>query len=230
MGEILSRLRYCLHPSEAVEIQGSTAKLDLTLSLGEQEGKVSGFLEYSTDLFDRSTIERIAGHFQSLLQGIVADPAQAIANLPLLTEAERHQLLVKWNDTEVDNPKNSCIHELFETQVERSPDATAAEFEGKRLTYRELNSRANQLAHYLRSQGVGPQKLVGLCVQRSLKMMIGLLGILKAGAAYVPLDPEYPRERLQFMTADAQISVLVTQKGLVDPPSALLDRQCQREM
>jgi len=219
-----------------VNVDASVSKFDLTLGLAERDGKLIGFFEYRTDLFDRSTIERMAGHFQTLLQGVVADPDQPISTLPLLTEAERHQLLVEWNDTEVDYPKSSCIHELFEAQVERTPDAIAAEFEGKRLTYRELNSRANQLAHYLRSLGIGPEKFVGICIDRSLEMLVGLLGILKAGGAYMPLDPAYPQERLAFMLKDAQVSVLLTEERLIedgtskiedsgDPPFSFLNPQ-----
>ena len=158
----------------------------------------------------------MAGHFQTLLEAIVADPDQSIATLPILTEAERHQILVEWNDTAADYPKDKCIHQLFEEQVERTPDAIALEFEDKQITYRELNRRANQLAHYLISLGIGPEKLVGICVERSIEMVVGLLGILKAGGAYVPLDPAYPKERLRFMLEDSQVSVLLTQENLVE--------------
>ena len=199
---------------ERMEIETRTSQFDLALFLRERDGKLIGFLEYNTDLFDRSTIERMVGHFQTLLEGIVADPDQSISTLPLLTEEEKHQLLVEWNDTAADYPKDSCIHELFEAQVERTPEAIAVQFEGKQLTYRELNSRANQLAHYLQGLGVGPEKLVGICVERSLEMVVGLLGILKAGGAYVPLDPAYPRERLAFMLEDSQFSVLLTQQSI----------------
>ena len=199
-----------------LEVDSGTAKFDLTLSLAEQDKKLIGFFEYNTDLFDHSTIERMIGHFQRLLEGIVANPDQSISTLPLLTDAERHRLLVEWNDAAADYSKDSCIHELFEAQVERIPEAIAVEFGGKRLTYRELNTRANQLAHYLRRLGVGPEKLVGICIERSLEMVIGLLGILKAGGAYVPLDPRYPGERLAFMLEDAQVSVLLTQAKLVE--------------
>jgi amino acid adenylation domain-containing protein len=199
-----------------VDLDSKTSKFDLTLSLRERDGKLIGFVEYSTDLFDASTIERLVGHLQTLLSGIVADPDQPIRTLPLLTEKEGHQMLVEWNDTAVDYPKDCCIHELFEAQVERTPDAVAVQFEGKQLTYRELNRRANQLAYYLRKLGVGPEKLVAICVERSLEMVVGLLGILKAGGAYVPLDPGYPRKRLQFMLQDAQVSILITQEKFVE--------------
>src|SRR5919106_1276504 len=218
-----------------VNVDASVSKFDLTLGLAERDGKLTGFFEYSTDLFDGSTIERMAGHFQRLLQGIVADPDQPISTLPLLTEAERHQLLVEWNDTATDYPKDSCIHELFEAQVERVPEAVAVQFDGKQLTYRELNSQANQLAHYLRRLGVGPEKLVGICVDRSLEMVVGLLGILKAGGAYVPLDPAYPIERLAFMLEGSQCFFLLTQQNTIedgrwgtkdgDSQSSILDSQ-----
>jgi len=202
--------------SVPVGIHTGTSKFDLTLSLSEWEQTLVGFIEYSTDLFEQSTIERMIGHFKTLLEGIIAVPDQPISTLPVLTEAEKHQLLVDWNDTAADYPRDSCIHELFEAQVARTPEALAVQFEGKQLTYRELNTRANQLAHYLRRLGVGAEKLVGICVERSLEMVVGLLGILKAGGAYVPLDPSYPRERLRFMLEDAQVSVLVTDESLIE--------------
>ena len=156
----------------------------------------------------------MANHFKVLLEGIVSNPDQNLSELPILTQAERHRLLVEWNDTEADYPKNQCLHGLFEAQVERTPDVVAVVFERQQLTYRELNTRANQLAHYLRKQGVGPEVLVGICIERSLEMVIGLLGVLKAGGAYVPLDPEYPKDRLAFMLEDSQAPVLLTQEKL----------------
>ena len=176
-----------------VPIGAETAKFDLTLSMGETEEGLRGSLQYSTDLFDAATIARMTGHLQTLLEGIVANPDQRVSQLPILTQAERNQLLIEWNDTQRDYPKNKCIHQLFEAQVEKSPDAVAVTFEDQQLTYRELNKRANQLAHYLRKRGVGPDVLVAICVERSLEMVVGLLGILKAGGAYVPLDPNIRR-------------------------------------
>ena len=211
-----SRVEFQGLKSQSMEVDAGTSKFDLTLSLTDRGENLVGFLEYSTDLFDLSTIERMAGHFQTLLQEIVADPDRPISTLPMLNEAERHQLLTEWNDTHADYPKDSCIHALFEAQVKGTPDAIAVEFEGIQLTYRELNARANQLAHYLRELGVGPKKFVGICVERSLEMVIALLGILKAGGAYVPLDPTYPKERLAFMLDDAQVSVLLTQESLIE--------------
>ncbi|GAX38795.1 amino acid adenylation domain-containing protein [Nodularia sp. NIES-3585] len=176
-------------------------------------GLVGGW-EYNTDLFDSSTIERMASHFVTMLEAIVANPQQRINQLPLLTASEQQQLLVEWNDTQIDYPHDLCIHQLFEQQVERTPHAVAVVYEHQQLTYAQLNSRANQLAHYLRSLGVSADVLVGICVERSIDMIVGLLGILKAGGAYVPLDPEYPTERLSFMLEDAQVSVLLTQQHL----------------
>jgi len=189
-----------------------TAKFDLTLAMVEQDRELSCLFEYNTDLFDAATITRMGGHFKTLLEGIVANPGRRLSELPILTDAERRQLLVEWNDTKRDYPKDQRIHELFEAQVERSPEAVAVVFEDKQLTYRELNCRANQLARYLKRLGVGPEVLVGICVERSLEMVVGLLGILKAGGAYLPLDPEYPKERLAFMLKDAQVPVLLTQQ------------------
>ena len=199
-----------------LDFENQTAKVDLTLYLEENQEEISGQFEYSTDLFDAVTIRRMAGHFLTLLEGIAANPERRIEELPLLGEKERHQLLVEWNDTRADYPSDLCIHQLFEAQVDRTPDAIAVVLEDQKLTYRELNKRANQLAHYLQKLGVKPEVLVGICVERSLDTIVGILGILKAGGAYVPLDPAYPRERLAFTLEDAQISVLLTQARLVE--------------
>jgi amino acid adenylation domain-containing protein len=173
-------------------------------------------VSYDCSRFEAATIRRMLGHLQNLLEGVVADPEQRISGLPLLTEPERRQLLVEWNHTQCGYPEDRCIHELFEAQAEKTPEAVAVVFEGQQLTYRELNARANQLAHYLRKRGVGPEVLVGLCLERSLEMVVGLLGVLKAGGAYVPLDPAYPRERLAFMLEDAKVPVLLTQQKLLE--------------
>ncbi len=202
-------------------IKGTTSRFDLTLSMENTPTGLVAWWEYNTDLFDASTIARMTGHFATLLEGIIANPKERISQLPLLTEVEQQQLLVEWNDTEVDYPLHKCIHQLFEEQVELTPDAVAVEFQNQQLTYKQLNCRANQLAHYLRSWGVGADVLVGLCVERSLEMVIGLLGILKAGGAYVPLDPNYPSDRLSFILDDTQVKVLLTQQRLIDrlPPN-----------
>ncbi|WP_442937688.1 non-ribosomal peptide synthase/polyketide synthase [Nostoc sp.] len=199
----------------SLPIESSTAKFDLTLSMENTSTGLVGGWEYNTDLFDSSTIERMTGHFACLLEGIVANPSDRISQLPMLTASEQQQLLVEWNDTQVDYPQNKCIHQLFEEQVERTPNAVAVVFENQQLTYHELNCRANQLAHYLRSLGVKPDALVGICAERSLDIVVGLLGIFKAGGAYVALDPDYPQERLRFMLEDAQVSVLLTQQRLI---------------
>jgi amino acid adenylation domain-containing protein len=192
----------------------------------EHSEGIRGVVVYSTDLFDAATITRMLGHFKTLLEGIVANPQTRVADLPLLSATERHQLLVEWNDTAVDYPQGQCIHQLFEEQVEKAPDAIAVIYEDKQLTYQELNSRSNQLAHYLQKLGVSSEVLVGLCLERSVEMIVGMLGILKAGGAYVPLDPSYPQERLSFMLEDSQVSVLLTQEKLVDRlPNGITDAQ-----
>jgi amino acid adenylation domain-containing protein len=187
-------------------------QFDLTLQMVETREALSASFDYSTDLFDTATMVRMASHFTTLLKSIVEAPDERITELPLLVDEERHQLLVEWNDTKRNYPKDKCVHELFEEQAEKSPDAAAVIYGEQQLTYRELNRRANQLAHYLRKRGVGAESLVGICVERSLEMVVGLLGILKAGGAYVPLDPTYPEERLGFMMADTRTPVLLTQE------------------
>src|SRR4028119_715933 len=191
------------------------ASFDLDVMMMEMGEVLQAGWQYNTDLFDEATIALMAGHYQTVLEAIAANPKQKISELPLLTETARHQLLVEWNNTWAEYPQDKCIHQLFEEQVERSPDAVAVVFEEEQLTYRELNAQTNQLAHYLQSLGVGPEVLVGICVERSLDMIVGLLGVLKAGGAYVPLDPTYPQERLAFMLENSSVSVLLTQTQLV---------------
>ncbi|GET41347.1 amino acid adenylation domain-containing protein [Microseira wollei NIES-4236] len=198
----------------------SCTPFDISLNVMEADGELLLDCDYNTDLCDAATIERWLLHFQTLLEGVVANPQQCLAELPLLTKAERHQLLVEWNNTQTEYSKDLCIHQLFEEQVEQTPDAVAVVFEDKELTYGELNCRANKVAHYLRSHGVGPAVLVGICVERSLEMIVGLLGILKAGAAYVPIDPGYPLPRIAFMLSDTQLPMLLTQQRLVEKLSA----------
>ncbi|BAZ20861.1 non-ribosomal peptide synthase [Kalymmatonema gypsitolerans NIES-4073] len=197
-----------------LKTENRTAKFDITLSIQETESGLLGEWEYKTDLFDATTMSRMVGHFQTLLENIVANPEARIAELSLLSASEQHQLLVEWNDTQTDYPQGKCIHQLFEEWVEQTPDAVAVVFENQQLTYRELNDRANQVAHHLQNLGVKPDVLVGICVERSIEMIVGLLGILKAGGAYVPLDPTYPAERLSLMLSDAQVLVLLTQQHL----------------
>ncbi|MGI8966953.1 MAG: non-ribosomal peptide synthetase, partial [Limisphaerales bacterium] len=198
--------------AEPLPMESGTAKFDLTFTLIESADGISGDLEYNSGLFDRTTIERMIGHFEILLEGIVATPDQRVENLPLLSHAERETILVHWNKTQTDYPRNNSISEIFEEQVARSPEAVALIFGQEKLTYRQLNERANQLAHHLRKKGVGRDVRVGLCLERSLEMIIGLLGILKAGGAYVPLDAHYPGERLAYMFEDTGARILITEK------------------
>ena len=197
-----------------LEVDHGMAKFDLTLDLSETPQGLNGWFEYNAELFDATTGARMAKHFRTLLEGIVTDPEQRLSDLPLITEVERHQLLVEWNKTEREFPKELCIHQLFEAQAEQTPEAVAVVFGENQWTYRELNCRANQLAHHLQKLGVGPEVPVGLCIERSVELIIGLLAVLKAGGFYVPLDPAYPQARLAFMLADTQAPVLLTQQSL----------------
>ncbi|REJ44215.1 MAG: amino acid adenylation domain-containing protein [Microcystis flos-aquae TF09] len=194
--------------------ENTTAKFDLTLAMVNTDDGLKGVWEYNTDLFESSTIERLSGHFLNLLGGIVANPQARISQLPLLTESETNQLLIEWNNTQVDYPEYKCIHQLFEEQVKRTPDAVAVVCSEQKLTYNELNCRANQLAHYLQKLGVKPDELVGICLERSLDMIVGLLAILKVGGAYVPIDPDYPQERISFMLQDTQVKIILTCESL----------------
>jgi amino acid adenylation domain-containing protein len=204
----------------SLELDRGNTKFDLTWFMEEQDGALHGVLEYSTDLFEAPTIVRLVGHFQVLLEGIAADPDQRLSRLPLLTTRERQQLLtgVDWVSGPVvcSEAPELCVHQLFEVQAARAPEAVALVFESEQFTYAALNARANQIAHHLRSLGVGPEVRVGLCLERSLEMVVGVLAILKAGGGYVPLDPAAPRERLAFLLEDATISVLLTQQRLRD--------------
>ncbi len=214
-------------PIEALELPGlklslfdfdnKVAKLDLEFHLWHDLETLKGEVVYSTDLFDQSTITRMLGHFQILLEGIVDNRKQRLSDLPLLTKEERQQLLIDWNNTKRSYPDNKCFHQLFEAQVKQTPDAIALVFGNQKLSYKELNIRSNQLAHYLKKIGVKTESLVGICVERSPEMIIGLLGVLKAGGAYLPLDPSYPQERLNFILKDARVSVLLTQEKLLQP-------------
>lgn len=198
-----------------LEVENKTAKFDLTLHIENSEQGLKGSLEYNTDLFNAATITRMLEHFQLLLEGIVAAPEQQLSDLPLLSASELHQLLVTWNE-QAAYPKNLCIQQLFEAQVAQTPEAVAIVFPDQQLTYHELNSRSNKIAHHLLSLGVSPDVLVGICCDRSVEMVVGLLGILKAGAAYLPLDPTYPQQRLNLMLIDSSVSVLLTQQHLVE--------------
>ena len=194
-----------------LKLPTETSKFDLTLSMTDSEPLLEGEIEYSTDLFDSATIARMASQFQVLLAAALANPDRQLAELPVLTDFERHQMLVEWNATRIDYRRDQCIHQIFEDQVRRAPDATAIVFEGEHLSYGELNCRANRLARFLTAQGVGPEAPVGISVKRSLEMIVALLGILKAGGLYVPLDPAYPDERLTFMLEDVKPSLVIAE-------------------
>jgi amino acid adenylation domain-containing protein len=212
----------------AVEIDRGTAKFDLSLSMIDVDGNLFGSCEYNTDLFDEATIIRMQEQFRTLLEGIVENEDRRISILPLLPGGERRRVLSDWNATATEYPHDRCAHELFEVQAERTPDAPAVAFEDVVLTYRELNERANQLAHSLRARGVGLESPVGICMESTLDMPVGILGILKAGGAYVPLDPAYPQDRLGQMIRDSGISLLLTQQSLVTKlPAEDVDVLCQ---
>ncbi|BBD60567.1 amino acid adenylation domain-containing protein [Nostoc sp. HK-01] len=199
---------------EVLKNYNTTAKFDIDLNIIQSNTELLLELEYNTDLFSSQTIQRWGKHYITLLESLVAHPQQRITELLLLTNIDRQQLLVEWNNTQANYRQNQCIHQLFEAQAKKTPDAIAVSFDHQYLTYQELNHKANQLAHYLKKQGVKPEVLVGICVERSLDMIVGILGILKAGAAYLPLDLAYPQERLSFMLEDAKVSLVLTQQRL----------------
>jgi amino acid adenylation domain-containing protein len=223
----LFQVMFILHNPEGVsqvsQVSGNrdlgtgTSKFDLTLSVQETAEGLSGIFEYATDLFDRSTIERMTGHWRALLEAIVASPERGVSELPLLTNPERHQLQVEFNRSSRDYSRNALMQELFEAQAGRTPGRVAVKVGETALTYAELDARANRMAQTLRARGVGRGQRVGLCVERGADMLAAVLGILKAGAAYVPLDPSFPVERLRFMAEDAQLALLVSASALADP-------------
>lgn len=200
---------------DIVMLPDESAQFDLHMTMVTNDAGLAVYFQYDADIFDAASIERMAGHYQNLLTGIIENQNTRIGELPILTQNELHQLLVVWNDTAADYPYDQSIHQLFEAQVERTPHNIALVFEGRELTYEQLNKQANRLAHHLRNQGVGPDVLVGICVERSLDMIAGLLAILKAGGAYIPLDPAYPKERLADMLDDARPALLLTQQHLL---------------
>ncbi|WP_032716627.1 AMP-binding protein, partial [Pseudomonas syringae] len=199
---------------QGVAVAGHTAKFDLTLDMTEVGDQLIGTLEYATALFDERTMQRYLGYFQRLLEAMVADDRQLLEQVPLLDAVERQHLLVELNANNVPYPQDCTIHQLFEEKVQAQPDAIAVAFQAQRLSYAELNRQANRLAHHLIGLGIGPDDRVAICVERGVEMMIGLLGVLKAGAAYVPLDPAYPAERLAYMINDSQPTALLTQRDL----------------
>ncbi|HEY0605351.1 MAG TPA: amino acid adenylation domain-containing protein, partial [Herpetosiphonaceae bacterium] len=205
----------------SLDIDRQSAKVDLTLSLEETPAGLWGVLEYNTDLFEAATMARMAEHFQVLLAGLLADPDQRIHELPLLTSAERRQMLADWNATVAASSEQRCIHDLIREQTTQTPHAIAARFGEQTLTYQELDQRANRLAQHLVSQGVGPERRVGLCVERSLDLVVSILAVFKAGGAYVPLDLTYPAERLQFMIQDAGVELVLTQESIAAQLSQL---------
>ena len=229
-------------PTEKLEIPGLTlsslgqinpsAKLDLSLDMYETPNGLVGGFEYNKDLFAETTIERMVEHFCTLLEGIANQPTKTIGDLPLLTPREKQQILVEWNQTQKEFSQDLCFHQLFEAQVEKTPDAVAIIYNNEQITYQELNSRSNQLAHYLQTLGVAPEARIGICIQRSPAIIIAMLAVHKAGGAYIPLDPAYPPERLTFMVKDAQISLLLTHSEtqeiansiVSDSPSPKLER------
>jgi myxalamid-type nonribosomal peptide synthetase MxaA len=201
---------------ELIDGEHTASKFDLTLSAIKTQDGIACRFGYNTDIFETNTVARMAGHFETLLEGIAGQPEARISELPWLTAAERRQVVFGWNMTEADYPKGRCIPALFEAQAKKTPDAVALVFEEQALTYAELNARANRLARYLRAKGVGPEMLVALCVKRSLAMVIGLLGIWKAGGAYVPIDPGYPQERIMRLVEDSGAPVILTQTAPLD--------------
>ena len=205
-----------------IDVDADSSKFDLTLFMMDAGTRLFGTVEYNSDLFERATIRRMIGHYQRLLEAVASRPAAPVMALPMLSEAEQKQLLVEWNDTAVAYPRHSCLHELFEAQVARSPENIALVCAGEKLSYSELNGRSNQLARALKGLGVGTESRVALLAERSLDAVIGILGILKAGGVYVPLDPQSPPERLAFMIEDAEAAVALTQSSLLEmlPPAS----------
>jgi amino acid adenylation domain-containing protein len=200
--------------AEVIPVDGGVAKFDLTLFVTRQPNRMILALEYASDLFNPTTIDRLLNHLVILLTAAITDPDQRVSALPLMSEAERRQIVIDWNATEADYPREKRIHELIEAHADQTPDAPAVMYEREALTYAQLDARANQLAHHLIGLGVQPGDRVALCVERSLEMIVGILGILKAGAAYVPLDPTYPHDRLDFVLADTATPVIITQPHL----------------
>lgn len=201
--------------STPIKIKGETSQLDLNLQMWETVGGLEGYISYNTDLFEEASIARMLDCFQTLLEGIVANPEQSVSSLPLLHKSEQQKILCDWNATETPFEADKCLHQLFEAHALREPDAIAVYYEQEQITYGELNARANQLAHYLRRRGVGPESIVGICLECSVNMLVAILGILKAGGAYLSLDPAYPKARLAFMLEDAGAQLIVTRQKMV---------------
>ena len=198
------------------DLRQQEGQFDIFLEIFENEnspsGSVTGSFKYNADLFDHTTIRRMADHFKMLLKGVIDDPAQKISEIPMLTQEELHKILVEFNDTKAEYPKDKCIHHLFEEQVKKTPDSVALVFEDIQMTYREFNKKANILAHYLISLGVGPEIFVCICMERSLEMVLAIYAIIKAGGAYVPIDPDYPEDRVKYMLEDSEGKIILAQK------------------
>lgn len=201
---------------ETSPLSRRAAPFDMTLMVGEVHGRLVVSCEYNTDLFEEATIRRILQHYQVILDGVATAPDRHLDELPLLTDAERRQVVIEWNATSAGWPAENTLHRLVESQAKRTPDNVAVVGEGRSISYKELERRANQLAHYLQKHGIGSEQRVAVCLNRSPELVIALLAVLKAGAGYVPLDPEYPAERLAYLIADAKVSALLTQSGLAE--------------
>jgi non-ribosomal peptide synthetase component F len=216
-------------PMESIALDQRSAQFDLSLMMTEVDSSLDASFEYNTDLFDASTIEGLSEHFRILLESIVADPAVSLSELQLLSSAARQRILYDWNDTSVDFSSLVCVHESFAQRAACAPEQIAIATGGETLSYRELNKRANRLARYLRARGVGPEVLVGICVPRSAAMLTCVLGVLKAGGAYLPLDPSYPEERLAFMLKNSGASLLLTEQ-LLHTDSAAIDAESDDDL
>ncbi|NFG32584.1 hypothetical protein FC788_19860, partial [Clostridium botulinum] len=201
---------------ELYDTYNNISKFDLTLSAIEIEEEILLSIEYNTRLYKRETIEKMINHFSRILSNLSKDIYIKIDEIEIIEEEEKNQILYEFNDTKVEYPKDKAIQELFEEQVEKTPNNIAVVFEDKKLTYRELNEKANSLARVLRDKGVKADSIVGIMVERSIEMIVGIMGILKSGGAYLPIDPSYPVERIEYMIEDAKIDILITSEEFIN--------------